>query len=81
MELPSTVPHHGGSPSEMLRDLADFLDRLDDAGALLEFRGGRYRGQTLAEVLYTSKSNERTMQEDVRWLAERLDANSPQREN
>lgn len=71
------VPHHGGRPAEMLRQLADFLDVLDDAGEKLTVNtpGHRLDGMTLYDILNYGgeKENERTMQSDVRWLADQLD--------
>lgn len=70
------VPHHGGSPVEMLRDLADFLDTLDEFGknAVLP------DGTLFYDVLNPSDEGAGTMQADVRWLADRLDENGSPRE-
>lgn len=71
------MPHHGGTPSEMLRDLADFLDKLDDAGSMLVINhpGHKRDGETLHDILNPNVDGERprTMQADVRWLADALD--------
>jgi hypothetical protein len=75
-KLPTTptAPHHGGTPTEMLRDLADFLDALDDAGKnmIIHSPGHPVDGMTLDEVLNYG-GNEREMQSDVRWLADQLE--------
>lgn len=69
----AAVPHHGGTPTQMLRDLARFLDGLDDAGDHMVFARGPHEGKTLSEALRGQRANQRTMQSDVRWLADRLE--------
>lgn len=68
------VPHHGGSPAEMLRDLADFLDKLDPAMHHARITRGRHAGRTLAGVLRGGRQSRDEVQSDLRWLADQLDA-------
>lgn len=67
-----SAPNHGGSASEMLRDLADFLDKLDAAALRVKFVDGPLQGRTLAYALRGDSENGNEMQSDVRWLADQL---------
>ena len=73
----SIVPHHGGTPVEMLRDLADFLDTLDEFGKNAVMPDG----SLLYDALNPSDENAGTMQADVRWLADRLEQNGSEEEH
>ena len=71
------APNHGGTPAEMLNALADFLDRLNDGMDTLVFRqpGHQHDGKTLTEII-GGATDERTIQADVRWLAQQLGSGS-----
>lgn len=75
--------HHGGTPVEMLNDLADFLDNLDELGKLLRVSmpdspDHPLNGKTMYEVFNPADDAPETMQSDLRllaeWLAQNLDS-------
>jgi hypothetical protein len=71
--LEAKVPNHGGTPAQMLRDLAAFLDSLDEQVGKLTMVGGPHDGKTLREIMRGHNEPTDAMQSDVRWLAAAVD--------